>query len=136
MKSSTIVTVIVILLILGGIVYAVKHSNNETISTDNATTTVDTGLTESVTVTYLCDENKSITATFTPADENVELTLSDDRTMTLPHVISGSGARYANEDESFVFWNKGNTAFITENGEETFSNCATGNTAATTTATQ
>ena len=29
-------------------------------------------------------------------------------------MMSGSGARYANKDESFVFWNKGNTAFITE----------------------
>jgi membrane-bound inhibitor of C-type lysozyme len=30
--------------------------------------------------------------------------------------MSGSGARYANADESFVFWNKGDTAFITEGG--------------------
>ncbi len=32
----------------------------------------------------------------------------------LPQTISASGARYANTDESVVFWNKGNTAFITE----------------------
>jgi membrane-bound inhibitor of C-type lysozyme len=40
-------------------------------------------------------------------------------------VLSGSGARYANKDESFVFWNKGDTAFITEgaSGEETYSDC-------------
>ena len=40
-------------------------------------------------------------------------------------VISGSGARYANADESFVFWNKGNTAFVTEGLDEkmTFENC-------------
>jgi membrane-bound inhibitor of C-type lysozyme len=25
-----------------------------------------------------------------------------------------SGARYANKDETFVFWNKGDTAFVTE----------------------
>jgi membrane-bound inhibitor of C-type lysozyme len=38
--------------------------------------------------------------------------------------LSGSGARYANSDETFVFWNKGDTAFITEgNGKETYSGC-------------
>jgi len=37
----------------------------------------------------------------------------------LPQTISASGARYANEDESIVFWNKGNTAFITEGNPNT-----------------
>jgi len=47
--------------------------------------------------------------------------------LSLPQVMSGSGARYANKDESFVFWSKGNTAFITEGagGEETHSDCVT-----------
>jgi membrane-bound inhibitor of C-type lysozyme len=47
--------------------------------------------------------------------------------LSLPQAMSGSGARYANKDESFVFWNKGNTAFITEGaaGEETYSDCVT-----------
>src|SRR5581483_12293852 len=35
-----------------------------------------------------------------------------------------SGARYANADESFIFWNKGTTAFITENGQTTYANCS------------
>ena len=40
--------------------------------------------------------------------------------------ISASGARYANKDETFVFWNKGDTAFVTEgkDGKETYSGCA------------
>jgi membrane-bound inhibitor of C-type lysozyme len=40
-------------------------------------------------------------------------------------VISGSGARYANADESIVFWNKGDTAFITEGADDamTFEDC-------------
>ena len=43
----------------------------------------------------------------------------------LPQTISASGARYANDDESIVFWNKGNTAFITENGPDniTYKDC-------------
>jgi membrane-bound inhibitor of C-type lysozyme len=42
--------------------------------------------------------------------------------------MSGSGARYANADETMVFWNKGNTAFITEGSDdkETYSGCITG----------
>lgn len=75
---------------------------------------------------FTCDGSKNITATFYPKDDkNVDLVLSDGRALTVPHAISASGARYANADESFVFWNKGDTAFITENGTMTFSNCVT-----------
>ncbi len=35
--------------------------------------------------------------------------------VTLPQAISASGARYANEDESLVFWNKGEDVTIYEN---------------------
>ena len=72
---------------------------------------------------FKCDGDKSIDATF--YEEKVDLKLSDGRSMELPQAISGSGARYANADESFVFWNKGNTAFVTEGPDEktTFENC-------------
>lgn len=74
--------------------------------------------------TFKCKEGKSIDATFYA--DSVELKLSDDRSLKLPQAISGSGARYANADESFVFWNKGDTAFVTEgeDGKETYSDCA------------
>ena len=91
---------------------------------------------------YACDAGKTIVATYytgpsqtmatsstTPPTPNgsVALTLSDGRTMTLPQTISGSGIRYANADESLVFWSEGNTAFITEgtgnNAPQTFANC-------------
>jgi membrane-bound inhibitor of C-type lysozyme len=87
-----------------------------------APTTDDTSLDK--VALFSCDMNKSISATFhLPADKAVDLTLGDGRTMSLLHAISASGARYANADESFVFWNKGETAFITENGKNTFENC-------------
>lgn len=75
--------------------------------------------------TFTCDDGKSIHAIFYP--EFVDLSLSDGRTMSLPQTMSGSGARYANSDESIVFWNKGNTAFITEGGDDnmTYANCVT-----------
>ena len=46
-------------------------------------------------------------------------------TMSVPQAMSGSGARYANADESFVFWNKGDDAFITEGDPDkpTFADC-------------
>ncbi len=81
----------------------------------------------SKTVTFRCDLSKSIVATFYPADDKfVILTLSDGRNIVVPHALSASGARYAKPDESFVFWNKGNTAFITEGkvGAQTYSDCA------------
>lgn len=74
---------------------------------------------------FTCADDKTIDATF--YSDKVDLVLSDDRTESLPQVMSGSGARYANADESFVFWNKGDTAFITEgtdpNAPPTFADC-------------
>ena len=52
------------------------------------------------------------------SSDSVELKLSDGRSLKIPQAMSGSGARYANTDESFVFWNKGDTAFITEGKKE------------------
>ena len=76
--------------------------------------------------TFKCEDGKSIAATFY-ADE-VDLKLSDGRSMKVPQAMSGSGARYANKDETFVFWNKGDTAFVTEGKDEamTYSDCVTG----------
>ena len=89
------------------------------------------------TATYRCDDNKSIAAEY--YDHEVEqptepgmppipggtviLRLSDERTLTLPQTISGSGVRYANASESIVFFNKGNTAILMEGGVENFTHC-------------
>ncbi len=73
------------------------------------------------TATYQCADNKSIHAVYT--SNSVQLELSDLRALTLPQAISASGARYASTDEHFVFWNKGNTAFIQENNILTFTEC-------------
>ena len=72
-------------------------------------------------VTFSCSENKSIQALF--YSDKVELSLSDKRSMLLLQAMSASGARYANSDESFVFWNKGDTAFIDEGNRTTFKDC-------------
>ena len=72
---------------------------------------------------FACHDGKTIDASFYA--DSVNLKLSDGRSLKLPQAMSGSGARYANKEESLVFWNKGDTAFITEgaDGKETYSGC-------------
>lgn len=82
-------------------------------------------------VSYACSGGKTIDAKYyegkdTPGTADTppipggsaEITLSDGRTMTLAQTISADGVRYANADESFVFWSKGNGALVLENNEE------------------
>jgi membrane-bound inhibitor of C-type lysozyme len=73
--------------------------------------------------TFKCKGGKTTDATLYA--DKVNLKLSDGRSLTVPQAMSASGARYANKDEAFVFWNKGDTAFVTEgaDGKETYSGC-------------
>ena len=68
------------------------------------------------TATYECAGGKSIVAKYYP--DEVALTFDDGRKLALPQVISGSGTRYANADESIQFWSKGKTAFVTEGSDD------------------
>ncbi len=61
---------------------------------------------------FTCLDNKKIEADFYENFIHLEIGVWDD--VYLPQTISASGARYASKDESIVFWNKGNTAFVTE----------------------
>lgn len=74
-------------------------------------------------VDYACAEGKTIKASY--YSDKVDIVLSDGRKMELPQTMSGSGIRYANADESFVFWSKGNTAFATEGDPDkpTYADC-------------
>ncbi len=73
-------------------------------------------------VLFSCDAGKSIHSIFRSSEVNLEL--SDGRSLSLSQTIAASGIRYTNDDESFIFWSKGETAFIEENGTTTFLNCA------------
>jgi putative hemolysin len=75
---------------------------------------------------FRCDAGRTLDAVFSNGAQNsVSLVLSDGRALTLPQAMSASGARYANARESLVFWNKGNAAFIDENGKPTYRGCVT-----------
>ena len=79
----------------------------------------------SITARFLCKNGAFIDAKFFNQDpRHVEISLSDERAFSLPQAMSASGARYANADESIVFWNKGDTAFIEEGGKTTLIDCA------------
>lgn len=119
------------LVILGILYYASARSDSGTGAVSGSAPAAPSDMTgqtagdtaKAITATFSCADHRSITAVFTP--NQVQLTLSDGRTLTLPQALSADGGRYANTDESFVFWNKGNTAFVTENGTNTYDSCTT-----------
>ncbi|HVZ11272.1 MAG TPA: MliC family protein [Candidatus Paceibacterota bacterium] len=49
---------------------------------------------------------------------SAKVSLSDGRKFALQQTISADGVRYANADESFVFWTKGPNALVLENGQQ------------------
>jgi membrane-bound inhibitor of C-type lysozyme len=67
-------------------------------------------LIESVELT--CRDDKSIKASIYTNFAHIEL--GSEKALYLPQTISASGIRYANSDESLVFWIKGDNAFVTE----------------------
>ncbi len=89
------------------------------------------------TVQYKCEQGKSLKAEYfdgasrTAPDGRpipggrVIVTLADGKKLTLPQTMSGSGIRYANEGESFIFWSKGDTAFVQEGPQQavTYAKC-------------
>jgi membrane-bound inhibitor of C-type lysozyme len=82
-------------------------------------------------VVYVCNGGKTIDAAFyegrtRPVKQgeppiptgSAKIILSDGRNYILPQTISADGGRYANKDESFVFWSKGEGALVLENNAE------------------
>ncbi|HOK20993.1 MAG TPA: MliC family protein [Candidatus Paceibacterota bacterium] len=125
-----IIAILIVLIGLGMGLYAQKQRSisNEPENQSNLTLINQ--------VSYLCQDNKNIQASFYsgPAPSikpgeppvpvgKVEIILSDGRNLILPQTIAADGARYANSDESFVFWSKGNGAFVLENNSESYQNC-------------
>ncbi|MFA5889034.1 MAG: MliC family protein [Candidatus Paceibacterota bacterium] len=68
-------------------------------------------------VKFACVDDKTISASF--YKNFVHIKTDELGSVYLPQTISASGARYANSNESIVFWNKADTAFITEGDPNT-----------------
>lgn len=109
---------ILIVLIVFGVVSSLKNKKAEQPVVEE----------QPILARFECANSSFIDAEFINKKEktgnSVNLVLSDERKFSLMQVISASGARYANADESFVFWNKGDTAFIEEGGKITYTDCA------------
>ncbi len=123
--------ILVIVILLGLLMWFLRNQNFPSVPTDTTPATgevssknepLDLGG-DTTSALFICDGGKQIGANF--KERGVLLNLSDQRRIILPQTISGSGARYATADEKFIFWNKGNTAFIEESGKTTYANCKT-----------
>lgn len=111
-----LIILLAVIILIWTAVYNVRQNNQ----TQSALTNPN-----DIVVDYTCDGGKTIVAEYLNSTNQVDLTLSDGRSMVLNQAVSADGARFANADETFVFWNTGNTAFVEEgvNGTTTYSNC-------------
>ncbi len=118
-KKLIIFIVIVAVLVVAG-VWFFNRGNKTQEETNNP-----------IKASYFCNGGKTMDVTFykgtpqpvSPGEPpiptgSVDLELSDGRQFTLPQTISADGSRYANQDESFVFWSKGSGALVLENNAE------------------
>jgi membrane-bound inhibitor of C-type lysozyme len=68
-------------------------------------------------VTFTCDDGSEILATFDNApDPGTVLLVRGEQQFTLPHVLSGSGARYLGD--GIEFWSKGRDAMVDWRGQK------------------
>jgi len=65
--------------------------------------------TEQKWLNFRCPDGQVVMAQFQPQDQFVNVRFAG-REMRLPHVISGSGARYS--DGKTTFWNRGRSVFV------------------------
>lgn len=140
--TVTTVLVVVILIAMCLVLWAYRNtppfSNFFGSNTPTTTSSIALGVTI---VSYTCDEGKTISAEYIQGNDTasttpdgrpvpsgaVELSFADGTIVRLPQTLSASGIRYANADESFIFWSKGTTAFVEQGiGNEqtqTYKNC-------------
>ena len=130
MKSKTILIIIAILLVVvAGALFVENRKNHNLKETEPVQNEINTQneTQPDVVARFDCPNGAFIDAKFFNQEPNnsVDITLSDGRNYKLPQAISASGARYANADESFVFWNKGDMAFTMENENIVLNECYT-----------
>jgi membrane-bound inhibitor of C-type lysozyme len=119
-QKILIISVVILILLVPFIFFAFQIKNKDTAQNDAQKKTASA---RNIIAVYECPNNTFIGAVFHLPEDTVDISLSDGRKLTLPRAISASGARYANSDESFVFWNKGDTAFIEEGNATTYQDC-------------
>ncbi|HET8575378.1 MAG TPA: MliC family protein [Candidatus Paceibacterota bacterium] len=112
MKNTwKIILLIVIIIIIVVVLWWGFWQNNTASAPTTATSTTQTSA-----VAYACPSGKNVSASFSQTGDSVDLQLADGSTVTLNRTKSADGGRYANADESVVFWDKGNQAMLTQDG--------------------
>lgn len=119
MKKNLVFILIIIIVLAGA---GIWYANNRSISFSPSPIAQ---------ATYICNGDKTIDAVFyrgeikqvEPGEPpipsgSVKIILSDGRNFDLPQTISADGSRYANSDESFIFWSKGSRALVLEDNAE------------------
>jgi len=119
MKKSLILTLIIIVFLAGA---GIWYADNRSISFSPSPIAQ---------ATYICNGDKTIDAAFYRGEPkpvepgeppipsgSVKIILSDGRSFDLPQTISADGSRYANSNESFIFWSKGSRALVLEDNVE------------------
>lgn len=140
--TVTTVLVVVILIALCLVLWAYRNTPPLSNFFGSNTATTTPGIVRGNTiVSYTCDEGKTLSAEYIQGSDQgsttpdgrpvptgaVELSFTDSTLLRLPQTISASGIRYANADESFIFWSKGSTAFVEQgigiDQTQTYKNC-------------
>ncbi len=124
MKKNLIFILLIVIIIAGAGIWYINNKGNKSPSPSPSPSPI-------AQVTYICNGDKTIDAAFYKGEQkqvepgempipsgSVKIVLSDGRNFDLPQTISADGSRYANSDESFVFWSKGDTALVLENNAE------------------
>ncbi len=112
--TKKIISWILVLAVIGFAVFALSNSKNDTPkkTADDLPKILSTAV-------YMDEAGYTIPVLY--YEDAVVFTTKETGDLVLPLAISASGARYTNEDESVVFWNKGDAITITYKGEEIFS---------------
>lgn len=119
-RQGLIFVLLLLALVATGVGVAVQRAPLQTYERSSSRQVVATTIANAY---FACADQKTINAHF--SEGGVTLELSDGRTFTLEQSPSASGARYSNEGDQVVFWNKGNTAFVEEEGSVVYSDCVT-----------
>ncbi|MDB5204015.1 MAG: Protein of unknown function periplasmic [Candidatus Taylorbacteria bacterium] len=135
MKKNLLITLILVIVV--ALFWAVEENKNTEVSVPAISNSKQVS---KDTVIYTCDGGKTIVAAYHEGEVvevkpgevpvptgSVDVSLNAADAIALKQTISGSGVRYANSDESFVFWNKGNEAILMRGNamDQDYQNCKT-----------
>jgi membrane-bound inhibitor of C-type lysozyme len=122
--------ILIFILFVGGFFLLSNFKNNAPVTEKTAQENTDKEnieptITPSAQVSFTCAGKKAIDAKFYNEGDlpSVNLVFSNRMIITLYRVESGEKAKYANSDESMVFFNSGDKASVEEEGKETYSDC-------------